>query len=183
MTNDLLRTAQVLAKRIERMRIDGGDPREASSQATRFRGHAFPPDSPKVDSGWVSPTQITPLKNSFTTVTFNMMLAFKRSSIENTMLNGVYPLSDTDNPFGILHTMTRYTYAGLEEKLGGDPFADVELDAYTLGASTRTNSGQRQLNVDMKSMELGEGTIVAGGTPIIFLESTMDVRLPVKERG
>lgn len=178
--DDLLRTANILAKRIERLRIDGGDPRDSVSDGvTRFRGYPFPQDKPRTHTGWIVPMSITPVLNSFQTLSVLLSLAYPRQSLENTVLSGIYPLATVSNPFGVFQTMSRYTYEDLHLEIGGGEFADTDADAYYLGPSTYpTHSGLRQLNVDITNIQFGEAETLGGGTPIVYFECTMNVKIP-----
>ena len=157
--------------------MDGGDPRDTSLPT--FQGYAYPQDQPKPHTGWVAPGRITPITTNNTNVEFGLMLAWPRQNLRDQVLNGIYPLATPDNPFGVLQTFQRRTYADLEKKLGGEPFASVDDDALQLGQTSRTIDGVRWFSVNVTDIEAGSGEVVGGGTPIVYLSATMMVQIPL----
>ena len=176
--DDVCRIAEKIGKRIERLRQDGGDPRDASALNHRFAGFGYPPDKPRPGSGWISPISISIEQGNYKAVDFNFFLGFTRDNLEEVITQSIYTLMDPGNPFGVFRTLERYTYAGLEQELGGSPFADTESDALDLGPSSYpTHSGKRLVNIDIKSADVGD-VEYGGGTLGVYFESQITVKIP-----
>lgn len=176
---DLPRVAEILGRRLCRMRTDGGDPRDVTPAVRCFAGFGFVPDgAPPGESAWVSLTGVSPYRTNNTAAEFVTVLTFPRFDLEASQTRGLFPLLSPDNPFGVWQTLQRHTYEGLETDVGGAAFSDPNIDAYDLGVSATSVSRRRKFTVDVRDTEVGRGVLFEGGQPTVYLAAKLRAYLP-----
>ena len=177
--SDLRTAADLVAARVSRIRVDGGDPREANRSAPRLVGYSYPPDRPAVATAWLTLMNVTPFDTNNSTAQFQLTIALSRQNVETAFRDRFYRLLDPSNPFGAMHSIQRDTYVGLEDTVGGAAFADAESDQYDLGVSATSLSGFRWFTVEVTDIAADEGIITEGGTPVLVAALMLDVHLPI----
>lgn len=163
---------------MERLRVDGTDPRPRRGAPQLFSGLPTPP--PQIVSGaaWLVPLEVLPISTNNASIVFVAMLGFPPNDLDEVLLEQIFPLASPHNPFGLLMTLQRKTYAGLETLLGGDPFGDTDRDDYTLGASADRLTGQRSFGVDVTSMDMSNQELKQSGAQTLILAATLQVQIP-----
>ena len=176
---DLTQIATRIAARMSRMRRDGSDPRPRSGKlSARFDGYPTPPSQMEPGIGWLVPYDLNAVYTNNANIIFAAVFSFPHDDLPDVMLSQIYPVASPHNEFGILQTLQRPTYAGLEVKLGGNAFADTDDDAYDLGPSASTNTGRRWFTVNVTDITLANEELEQAGQQNAILAARLEVQIP-----